>query len=295
MNALLSVAVALSALAADTAVKEPGDLWEVTSQMSMEGMPMAMPANTQRVCAPKTWTEPPGGGPDKSCQTTEFKNSGTSVTWKMRCAGPPAVTGQGEITRTSPEAYKGTMTMAMEGQGTMTMKLSGRRVGDCDGGETKRQVEAIKAQASAATAQAADAQVAMCKATVEAMDLKSMSVYASMCPDLQKMFCDKLETTDGFQRVCEREEGAGTSLAEAASHCGKTVAALKKPKCDDALKNLSFDLLGKVLRRASPGAGPSRVRGAHVHGPGGLEVHVVLYTLRAGRHEGRTVMGLPIP
>ena len=47
--ALLLFAV-LPARAADTA-KVPGDLWEVSTQMSMEGMDMAMPVQKLKVCA----------------------------------------------------------------------------------------------------------------------------------------------------------------------------------------------------------------------------------------------------
>jgi hypothetical protein len=250
--AALSLLLAACAFGADAAPagREPGDLWEVTSQMSMEGMPMQMPATTQKVCAAKTWTEPPGGNADKSCETLEFKSTATTTTWKVRCAGPPAMTGVGEITRSAPDAYKGTMTMTMGDEGSMTLKLSGRRVGDCDRGESKREVAQMRgkleAQAAAAQQQADDAKRAACKSAVDAMDLKSMQAYASVCADaqLKSMFCVRLETEEGFQQVCERRAGSGTSLAEAASYCGKDVEALRKPICEQALNKLSLDLLG---------------------------------------------------
>ncbi len=127
----LLVALAASGAAAAPAVKESGDLWEVTSKMSMEGMPMEMPATTQKVCAPKTWTEPPGSDAGKGCEVLDFKNTATATSWKVRCAGPPAMTGEGEITRQSPDAYTGTIKVQSE-HGVMTMKLDGRRLGDCD-------------------------------------------------------------------------------------------------------------------------------------------------------------------
>ena len=133
---VLSVLFALSAADAAPAIKEPGDLWEVTSKMSMEGMPMEMPATTQKVCAPKTWTEPPGGKTGKDCEVLDFKNSPTATTWKVRCAGPPAMTGEGQLTRTSPDAYTGTIKVESE-HGEMTMKLDGRRIGDCDRAASK--------------------------------------------------------------------------------------------------------------------------------------------------------------
>jgi len=255
----LSLLLALAASGADAAPsgKEPGDLWEVTSQMSMEGMPMAMPVNTQKVCSPKTWTEPPGGSADKTCEIHDFKSSATGTTWKVRCAGPPAMTGDGEITRSGPDAYKGTMTMSMGDEGSMTMKLSGRRLGDCDRAESKRemaqlrgkveaQVAAAQQQATAAQQHAADAKVTTCKGAVDAMDLRSMKAYESYCTDMaiKDMFCAHLGTLEGFQLVCERPADSGTGLADAASYCGKNPEALRKPICEQALDKLSLDLLG---------------------------------------------------
>jgi hypothetical protein len=251
-TAALSFLVALCAFGADAAPagKEPGDLWEVTSKMSMEGMPMEMPATTQKVCTAKTWSEPPGGNADKSCETLEFKNSATTTTWKVRCAGPPAMTGEGEITRSGPDAYKGTMKLSSP-DGAMTMKLSGRRVGDCDRGESNREIAQlrgkIEAQAAAAQGQAAAAQATMCKGAVDAMDLRTMKAYASVCAGtpLKDQFCARLSTQEGFQLVCDRPADSGNSLADAASYCGKNADALKKPICEEALKTPSFELLGK--------------------------------------------------
>jgi len=254
----LSLLLVLSASGADAAPagKEPGDLWEVTSKMSMEGMPMEMPATTQKVCAPKTWTEPPGGNADKHCETIDFKNSATTTTWKVRCAGPPVMTGEGEITRTSPDAYTGTMKVKSP-DGEMTMKLSGRRVGDCDRGEARQemaqrqgkmeaQAAAAQRQAAAAQQQAASAQSAMCKSAVDRMDLRALEAAASICAGMpiKDLFCARLETQEGFLLVCGAQSESGTSLADAAAYCGKNAEAVKATACDEALKGLSFDLLG---------------------------------------------------
>ena len=110
----------------------PGDLWEVTTQMSMEGMPMAMPAQTTKYCSPKEWKEPPAP-PDEQhkCKNTDFKVSGATASWKVICAGPPAMTGDGEITRDGANAYTGQIKFAST-EGTMKIKLGGRRLGDCE-------------------------------------------------------------------------------------------------------------------------------------------------------------------
>lgn len=108
-----------------------GDLWETTSQMTMEGMPMALPAQKSKVCTPKVWKAPPGGADERrKCRNSDFKLDGNKATWTTTCAGPPAMTGQGEITRESAEAYSGLIKFT-SAEGQMTVKLSGRRLGEC--------------------------------------------------------------------------------------------------------------------------------------------------------------------
>ncbi len=112
-----------------------GDLWEVTSRMSMEGMPTEMPAQKVQVCAPKEWKEPPGGMDERQkCESSDFKVAGPKATWKVRCAGPPEMTGEGEITRNGADAYTGALKFSSP-HGAMTIKLDGRRLGDCDLGK----------------------------------------------------------------------------------------------------------------------------------------------------------------
>ncbi|HUD72743.1 MAG TPA: DUF3617 family protein [Dongiaceae bacterium] len=129
---LLFVAAALPAGAADPAPAAKGDFWEVTTQMSMPGMPMQMPAQKTKVCAPKEWKEPPAA-PDteRKCTYSDFKVTGPKATWKVVCAGPPPMTGDGEITRNGDAAWSGALKFAAE-QMNMTIKLDGKRLGDCD-------------------------------------------------------------------------------------------------------------------------------------------------------------------
>src|SRR2546427_11185611 len=63
---------------------EPGDLWEVTSQMTMEGMPMAMPARTINVCIPKEANDPPAPPKERmKSNNSDFKKHAAKVTWKL--------------------------------------------------------------------------------------------------------------------------------------------------------------------------------------------------------------------
>ncbi|HET6372702.1 MAG TPA: DUF3617 family protein [Candidatus Polarisedimenticolia bacterium] len=112
--------------------KEPGDRWEVTTQMSMEGAPMALPAQTHKVCSAKVWKEAPGATDERQkCKTSDFKLEGAKATWKVACDGPPPMTGEGEITRSGSDDYAGTIKF-MSSHGTMILKIKGHRLGDCE-------------------------------------------------------------------------------------------------------------------------------------------------------------------
>jgi uncharacterized protein DUF3617 len=115
-----------------TEAKAQGELWEVTSQMSMEGMPMAMPAQKAKACTAKEWKEPPGAADERrKCRNTDFRSEGSKVSWKVVCAGPPEMNGVGEITRDGDDAYSGSIKFTTP-DGNMTVKLNGKRVGACE-------------------------------------------------------------------------------------------------------------------------------------------------------------------
>lgn len=123
----------LPVLAADPAAAKAagntGELWEVTSQMqmSMQGMNMDMPAQKLKACARRG--EPPAPADDqRKCRRLESKATGSTVSWKEICAGPPETTGEGKITYNGPGAYTGTIRYKSS-EGDMTMKLTGKRVG----------------------------------------------------------------------------------------------------------------------------------------------------------------------
>jgi hypothetical protein len=131
--ALLGLGSILPMVAADApAPGVPGDMWEVTSHMSIEGMPKGMPPQKVSVCSPKEWTEPPGGADERRrCTNSDFRMDGPKATWKVSCAGPPAMTGDGEIAREGDDAFAGTIRFTSS-EASMTVKLQGRRIGDCE-------------------------------------------------------------------------------------------------------------------------------------------------------------------
>jgi hypothetical protein len=122
------------ALAASLPASAQGkdDLWEVSTKMEMPGMPMAMPAQTMRVCLGKNRKDedfiPRQAG---DCRMVESKRVGNKFTYKMDCAGNDAATVDGAITF-GDNAYDGQMRMTMkQTNATMAMTFTGKRIGDC--------------------------------------------------------------------------------------------------------------------------------------------------------------------
>ena len=122
--------VFLPGLSPARAADPPGVLWETTSQMAMEGMPMQMPAQTTKACSSKTWTKPPPGG-DKSCVASDYRLVGNKATWTLKCSGQMPMQGTGEMTFAGSDSYTGAIQATSQGM-NMTIKLSGKRVGTCD-------------------------------------------------------------------------------------------------------------------------------------------------------------------
>ena len=125
------VTAILAVLSVAHGQESKGDLWETTSQMSMEGVPFKMPASTVKVCSAKEWKEPPGGSDrSRNCKASNMKIDGNKVTWDVQCTGP-TMTGTGEILREGADGFTGTIKFK-SAEGSMTVNLKGRRVGGCD-------------------------------------------------------------------------------------------------------------------------------------------------------------------
>jgi uncharacterized protein DUF3617 len=133
-TACLTVVVGLSVSALAQSPRRDGR-WEVKTEMEMPGMPMKMPAMTTTQCITKEQAEDPqrsvpqGRGAPNNCKVLDYKVAGNKVTWSMKCEGPEAMSGTGEITY-GENTYDGVMKMEREGQ-TMMMKYTGKRLGDC--------------------------------------------------------------------------------------------------------------------------------------------------------------------
>jgi hypothetical protein len=246
----LVLGVATASLAA--AQSEPGDLWEDSSEFAMTGMPagMARTAQTHRRCSPRRDdVQPPIPTGDRRCEMSDVKRSADGMSWTMRCEGPPLTTGSGSMTYEGRDRYHGTMTMVTEGR-TMTMKTSGRRIGECDAGESRRQLAATRAQVAAAQQQASDINALTCKSAVD--NLMSLSLRPDSphhCGASYKTdFCRRLNTPEGFAMVASRRSqavaGYGSGdLNEAAAFCGADAEQLTARVCKPAEANESLGVL----------------------------------------------------
>ncbi len=241
--------LALFALAAACAIppafaqqKEIGDQWEITTEMSMQGM--NMPGMTQKVCSPRGAEPIPAGTEKDQCEAYDVKHSANKVSWKMRCSNPPS-TGVGEMVYKGRDAYSGTMTVTSEGE-TMQMKLNGRRLGECDASETKRQIAAIEKQAAEGQRMAAEQRAKVCAEGLKNMQAHVFGAQSGFeCSAAQKKeFCTKFQGTDGFAQVARQASAPGDSeVAKAGKLCGVDGEAMRTKMCKTAEANESADFL----------------------------------------------------
>src|ERR1700694_670783 len=117
----LVLVVALAVSGAATA-QGKDDLWEISSKMEMPGMPVAMPAQTSRVCIGKNRKDEEFVPKQGDCRMVESKRVGNKFTYKMDCVGNNAATVDGAITFGN-NAYDGQMHMTMK-QTNQTMDMT---------------------------------------------------------------------------------------------------------------------------------------------------------------------------
>jgi hypothetical protein len=251
-------ALACAVLSGVAHAQQTGELWEMTSQMSMPGMPAGMvPAQTQQVCQGKNFDRTPGQERDRSkCTITNMKQSPTRITYDVKCEGNPPTTGsadyQFEANRTR---MKGTMRMVTK-EGEMTMQMTGRKVGACDPAETRRaqqkQVDDIKKQAADAQKQGDDQQIKACHQDLEKMQPgfgvvgmcasgeqafcapnTTTAAVKSACTSDLNSFCKRYQSRDGLLKIGTRKE----TLDRTAKMCKQPVATVRARLCPGAEKD----------------------------------------------------------
>jgi Protein of unknown function (DUF3617) len=111
------VGCCLIALAASAQGQRKAGLWEVTSQMSMSGMPNmpAMGAHTQQVCVTQAMVDKYGGpysNPQNAqCQVTNVSLTTSGMSASLTCTG--RMNGTGTVTTTFVDANTTKTTMQM--------------------------------------------------------------------------------------------------------------------------------------------------------------------------------------
>jgi len=263
MKRVLALAALLAAFTAHAA--DTGELWEVTTQMNMAGMPPGVGSQTHQVCNEKNAERKPVIPAREKCKVTDYKESGNRITITMSC---PEGTGVIEQTFNSAHTeYKGTMKMKTR-DGDMTMNMAGRRIGSCDAQQAKKQrdeqqaavkqrAEKAQAQSAAAFAQMNTNQVAQCQEAVQTMEARKFGIYGtcdgneetcksmrsqdvykeatSKCMASRAEYCRRYQTMDGFLQAKADEQGA--------KMCNVSVQKVKAAQCPQAGKTENLDFL----------------------------------------------------
>ncbi|HEX5477883.1 MAG TPA: DUF3617 family protein, partial [Burkholderiales bacterium] len=167
---------------------QDGELWEVTSQMNVPGMPAgAMGSRTAKVCRGSDPRQDAARQSDtKDCKVEKLEQNATHLTMTLSCPqGRMTVDQTYNAARTS---YKGTMRMASK-EGEMVMNTAGRKVGSCDAQQARREREErvatmksdaarYQAQAAAQRKQGEESQVQACQKALDAMDIRQFGQYS---------------------------------------------------------------------------------------------------------------------
>jgi hypothetical protein len=226
------------AFAAGAQAQGSDELWEVSTQMNMAGLPPGMGGSTQRICRDKDPKKEPASRKDmEGCKVSDMKESGSRFTMTMTCPQGTMVIDQ--TYNSARTEYKGTMKMKSR-EGDMTMNMSGRKVGSCNAQQARNeqaaQVAAIQQQGKKAQADADAAMAKQCKTALENMDTGIMSLLPACKPNHAE-FCKRYQTLDGFLKAKGDEK--------AAELCNVAREPLQASLCTRAIKQEHLPFLGR--------------------------------------------------
>ncbi len=110
-------------------------MWEITSQMEMPGMPMAVPSVISKQCYTKQSMKPENILRNNHCTMQKMDLRDNSVSWQMRCQQQGMqMTGTGNIDY-QHTSFSGNFNMKMSGANQpamqMNTRLKGRYIGPC--------------------------------------------------------------------------------------------------------------------------------------------------------------------
>ncbi len=236
---LATLAVALLAPGSVSA-QGKDDLWEVTTKMSMPGMPMAIPAQTNRVCVGKDRGDDRFVPKQDDCQLLDNRRAGNKYTFRMDCAGKEPSTVDGEITF-GGNAYDGKMHMTMKkSKDTMDMSFSGKRVADCTD-TSKQQVASAKAQAEKGLADS-------CRGGIDRLQWQLFfGDKSAVCAAQQKDFCARAaKVAQDMREPAGYRTGKQITmdLATSFSKCGQDLAGVTDAACKRAVATRNWGFVG---------------------------------------------------
>ena len=115
---------------------DPGN-WEMSVTSAFEGMPGAVGPIVQTRCFTEADVRDPGrvlgAAATSSCEFTNRRDSGTELTFDLKCSGPVPMQGSGRATY-SGESMQADISLTGEANGqkfATRSRTSGRRLGPC--------------------------------------------------------------------------------------------------------------------------------------------------------------------
>jgi hypothetical protein len=126
-----AVTFAAQAQAQDQSKSRKPGLWEVTSSMSMAGMPEMGPMgspHTSQVCVTQAMIDKFGGPTSNpqtgSCQMTNVQLTATGMTANIACTGQLKMTGTVQSTFVDANTTKTTVSLTLAGGGGQSMAMT---------------------------------------------------------------------------------------------------------------------------------------------------------------------------
>jgi hypothetical protein len=133
---LVIVFVTTAVVYAEVNMKE--GKWEISGEMKLEGMPFPMPPVPVKFeqCLTKKDMVPMKREKNQDCKTPDVKTDGSTVTWSTECKDKNGVTESTGTATYKGDVFTSTMhtktTNAKGSKTESTMKMSGKRIGDCN-------------------------------------------------------------------------------------------------------------------------------------------------------------------
>lgn len=215
------------------AFAEPGYQWEIG--MQMEGMPFPK----QKVCVPKTSKEPPVSA-DEECRVLSKKQSGNRFQYKADCKDSMM---EVDIVST-PTSYEGTMLMIERSGEKTQMKMSGKRLGECEYKDRTNEMRAMQQQSLAAGA-------AACKDALEKM--QGQTLVSGGCAKEKPEFCKRLTTPDGYYKFIESSANLPANYVDdPMKACSQDRDKLITKLCRGAVNDANFKFVIRFCPNEKP-------------------------------------------